>query len=126
MDGRWVKLVAPALIVLLAAGSVAAQGSSTASITGVIVDSDGSIVPGADVVVKNLGTAETFRTVSSSQGVFAVPALITGTYSVTVSLQGFKTALINNVVVNAGVPASVRAMLEVGGLTEEVVVRARS
>src|SRR5262245_22770441 len=126
MDGRWVTLLTPALIVLLAAGPVSAQGSSTASITGVIVDTDGSIVPGADVAVKNLGTTETFRTVSSSQGVFTVPSLITGTYTVTVSLQGFKTAVINNVVVNAGVPASVRATLEVGGLTEEVVVRARS
>ena len=47
------------------------------------------------------------------------PRLITGTYTVTVSLQGFKTAVLNNVVVNSGVPANVRATLEVGGLTED-------
>jgi hypothetical protein len=58
--------------------------------------------------------------------VFSVPALITGTYSVTVSLTGFKTAVLNNVIVNAGVPANVRATLEVGGLAEEVLVTANS
>ena len=40
----------------------------------------------------------------------------------TVSLSGFKTAVLNDIVVNAGVPASVRATLEVGGVTETVVV----
>src|SRR6185503_16175927 len=57
------------------------------------------------------------------QGVFALPSLITGTYTVTVSMQGFKTVVLNNVVVNAGVPASVRATLEVGGLAETVMVQ---
>jgi hypothetical protein len=44
----------------------------------------------------------------------------------TVSLQGFKTAILNNVVVNAGVPASVRATLDVGVLQEQVVVQANA
>lgn len=105
---------------------VRAQGSSTASISGVIVDTDGAVIPGADVVVRNTLTGESFTTVSSGQGVFSVPALNTGTYSVTVSLLGFKTALLNSVVVNSGVAASVRATLEVGGLTEQVTVQANS
>jgi hypothetical protein len=64
--------------------------------------------------------------VSSEKGVFSVPALITGTYSVTVSLAGFKTAVLNNVIVNSGVSANVRATLEIGGLAEEVLVTANS
>ena len=77
-------------------------------------------------VVRNASTGVSFATVTSGQGVFSVPALNTGTYSVTVSLQGFKTALLNSVVVNSGVAASVRATLEVGGLTEQVTVQANS
>ncbi|MGH9348667.1 MAG: TonB-dependent receptor domain-containing protein [Vicinamibacterales bacterium] len=103
-----------------------AQGASTASISGVVVDSDGGVVPGADVAVKNNATGETFTAVTSGQGVFSVPSLITGAYTVTVSLQGFKTVILNNVVVNAGVPASVRATLEIGGLTEQVVVQSNA
>ncbi len=120
-----VRLVVAALSTLLASGAFA-QGASTASISGVVLDSDRAVVPGADVVVKNKGTGETFTAVTSGQGVFSIPSLITGTYTVTISLSGFKTAVFENVVVNAGVPASVRATLEIGGLTEQVVVQSNS
>src|SRR5262245_28304885 len=124
MTTRRSKTAAAFMIALLTATTVLAQ--STASISGVVVDADGGVIPGADVVVKNVATAETFSTVSSDKGVFSIPAMITGTYSVTVSLTGFKTAVLNNVIVNAGVPANVRATLEVGGLAEEVLVTANS
>ena len=121
-----VRVLAAALVTVLASTSAFAQGSSTASIGGVVVDTDGGVIPGADIVVKNTRTGETFTTVSSSTGVFSIPAIITGTYEVTVSLQGFKSVVLNNVVVNSGVPASLRATLEVGGLTEQVTVQANS
>jgi len=124
---RWVVASVVMLGVLLtfSAGALA-QGSSTASIGGVVVDADGAIVPGADIVVKNNRTGEVFTTVSSDRGVFTVPALVTGSYTVTVSLQGFRTAILDNVVVNSGVTASVRATLELGGVTESVTVQANS
>ena len=126
MQQRRVSLLAAISIVCLTGVGAFAQGSSTASISGVVVDSAGGVVPGADVTVRNNGTAETFTAVTSGQGVFSVPSLITGTYTVTVSLQGFKTAVLNTVVVNAGVPASVRATLEVGGISEQVIVQSTS
>ena len=111
------------LVILAAAGRVEAQGASTAPISGVAVDSGGGVIPGASVVVTNKATGETFNTFTSAQGVFSVPSLITGTYTVTITLEGFKQAVIDNVIVNAGVPATVRATLEVGGLTEQVLVQ---
>jgi hypothetical protein len=116
------------VVVFVAATALNAfgQASSTASISGVIVDTDGGVLPGADVIVKNTKTGETFTTVSSDRGVFSVPALITGTYSVSVSLQGFKAVQIDNVIVNSGVPVNVRATLELGGVTETVTVQANS
>jgi Carboxypeptidase regulatory-like domain len=126
MTIRRFTIAATMLCALIGAATAAAQGSSTASISGVVIDSDGGVIPGADVMVKNVATGEMFTTISSEKGVFSVPALITGTYSVSVSLTGFKTAVLNNVIVNAGVPANVRATLEVGGLAEEVLVTANS
>jgi hypothetical protein len=126
MTKGWVRVLGTALLALLAATGAFAQGSSTGSISGVVVDRDGGVIPGATILVANTNTGETFNTVSSGSGTFSVPSLITGTYTVTVSLQGFKTALVNNVVVNSGVPSGVRATLEVGGLTEQVVVEATS
>ncbi len=124
MTIRRTRIAAALLFALITALPAFAQ--STAAISGVVVDSDGGVIPGADVVVKNVATGETFSTISSAQGVFSVPALITGTYSVSVSLTGFKTVLLNNVIVNAGVPANVRATLTIGGITEEVLVTANS
>jgi hypothetical protein len=120
------RLAAAALITLVTSTGAFAQGGSTASITGVVVDSDGGVIPGATVVVKNDGTGATFTAVTSGQGVFAVPSVNTGTYTVTVSLEGFKTVVLSNVVLNAGVPASLRATLEIGGLTEQVIVQSNA
>src|SRR5262245_436448 len=122
---RRMTLVAAAVLALFGSNAFA-QGGSTSSISGVVVDSGGGVVPGADVVVKNDGTGESFTTVTNDQGLFSVPSLNTGTYTVTVTLQGFKTVVLNNVVLNAGVPASLRAKLEVGGLEEQVVVRSNA
>ena len=98
------------------------QGSVTSTLTGTVLDTSGGAIPGATVVIKNSGTGVTTETVSSSQGTFTAAALLPGTYSVTVSLTGFKTAVFNGVVLNAGVPAAITARLEVGGITETVVV----
>jgi hypothetical protein len=106
----------------LAAGPAFAQGTATSSISGVVVDSEGGFVPGATVAVKNESTATEYTTVTSANGTFTVPAVNVGTYTVTVSLHGFKTAVAKGVVVTAGVPGTVRVVLEVGGLTETVVV----
>ena len=54
---RRMTLVAAAVLALLGSNAFA-QGGSTSSISGVVVDSGGGVVPGADVVVKNDGTGE--------------------------------------------------------------------
>ena len=84
---RRMSLVAAAVLALFASNAFA-QGGSTSSISGVVVDSGGGVVPGADVLVKNDGTGESFTAVTTEQGVFSVPSLITGTYTVTISLAG--------------------------------------
>ena len=66
--------------------SVYAQGSGSTSLSGVVTDTGGGVIPGATVVVKNDATGVTYETVSSSTGAFSVPALDAGTYTVTVSL----------------------------------------
>src|SRR5262245_3453142 len=126
MTRRLFRGIATAVFCVAVNSHAFAQGSSTASISGVVVDAQGAVIPGADIVVKNDRTGEVFAAVSSAQGVFSIPALITGTYTVTISLAGFKSVVLHNVIVNAGVPASLRATLEVGGLSEQVVVQANS
>ena len=59
---------------------------------------------------------------TNSAGTFSVPALDAGTYTVTVSLSGFKTALVKDVVLAIGTPGSIKAVLEVGGIEQTVEV----
>ena len=74
----------------------------TTTLTGTVIDASGGAIPGATAVVKNAGTGAIHNGVTNAQGVFVIPAISPGTYSVTVSLSGFKTAVLNDIVINAG------------------------
>jgi len=124
MKQRAKGLLVCAIVALALSPSPArAQGGASSSIAGVVVDASGGIIPGADVVAKNKATSAESKTVSSDQGTFTIPALNVGTYTVQVSLMGFKTVVLDDVVVSAGVPSTVRAVLQIGGLEETVVVQ---
>src|SRR4051812_28711016 len=110
-----------------ALGSYAyAQGATSQTLSGTIVDTSGAVIPGADIVAKHNGTGVVSNAVSNSEGLFSIASLPIGTYTVTVTLQGFKTVVINNVVLTSGAGASVKATMEVGGLTEQVTVSSAS
>jgi hypothetical protein len=113
------------LALLLLAGlnrPVWAQGSFFSSLAGIVADSSGAVIPGADVKIRNNGTGAEYTTVTASDGGFNVPSLPGGTYTVTVSLMGFKTAVLNSVTLNAGLPSTVKVSLAVGTLEENVTV----
>src|SRR5262249_53286203 len=97
-----------------------AQGSFFTSLSGTVVDSSGAVIPGANVVVKNTGTGIQNDVVTGTDGGFTVPSLPGGVYSVTVSLMGFKTAVLNEGTLNAAVPATVKITLQVGAPEENV------
>ncbi len=124
MKCRLVTLVVCAALAI--ASPAFAQGGGTQTISGVVVDTGGGVVPGAEVQVKNNATGVGQSQVSNAEGGFSFAGMQVGTYTVTVTLQGFKTFVSNDVVVTSGAPAAVRATLEVGGLEEQVVVSSKS
>ena len=114
------------LALALGAGTAYAQGSTTSTISGRVVDSSGGVLPGATVTAKHIATNTQASTVSNSEGVFNLPGLLLGTYEVSVALEGFKTMVIKDVVITAGQGADVAAKLEVGGISETVTVASSS
>jgi hypothetical protein len=114
-----------ALLVVLAVSSLPASGqvTSTSTLSGSVVDPTGAVVPGADITVRNEGTGAEFKVMSAENGTFTVPALNVGTYSVTVSMPGFKQAVAKGVVISIGIPASVKIALELGAQNETIVVQ---
>lgn len=113
------------LAIVALSGTLAyGQGAVTSTLSGTATDTTGAVLPGADVSLKNDATGTVFTAVTGSSGTFTIPAVPPGTYTATVSLQGFKTVILKEIVVNAGVAAAVKAVLELGGVAETVIVGA--
>ena len=123
MNQRMVRAVLALALFAFAAAPALAQ---TSTLSGVVLDTAGGVIPGADVTIKHNATGVTTSGVSNSEGQFNFPGVQVGTYTVTVTLQGFKTFVSNNVVLTGAGTASVRAVLEVGGVTETVTVSSQS
>src|SRR5688572_23067765 len=107
---------------LTAATPAVAQGGATSSITGVVKDEGGGVLPGVTVVVASNATGAKSEAVTNNSGTYSVPALSAGLYTVTVSLPGFKTSMISDIRVQLGIPTTVNATLDVGELAETITV----
>ena len=109
---------------LLFAATMVAQ-ITTGSISGVVTDPSGAVVPGATITATNVATNQDYNGVSGkSDGSFTVSALPYGFYRVKVSASGFTNAAFENVEVNVGQVSQLSAKLAVGSSAETVEVTA--
>ena len=76
------------LLTLLSTAPLRGQ-TFTGGITGIVTDSAGAVVPSASVTITNKGTSETRQSVTDDVGRYSVQQLLPGTYSVTVTANGF-------------------------------------
>src|SRR5689334_2361401 len=95
---------------------------TTATLYGTVRDSTGAIVPGASVVATNDGTGVTREATSDAGGEFVLTALPSGTYSVKIDLQGFKSHLRKGLELGSGQTVRQTFALELGTMAETVVV----
>src|SRR5438445_13283763 len=93
-------LAACALSVLAATGSLRAQ-TPTGSVVGTVKDAQELPVSGATVTLTNLGTNYTYTSTTSSNGAYQFQSIDYGLYKVSVAAQGFKTAVVNNIKLDA-------------------------
>ncbi len=119
------KALLSILCLVLFTGSLYAQ-STFGTITGLVADSTGAVIPNAVVVATNTQTGAKAQTLSSSTGNYVIPSLQIGSYELTVSLSGFKTYTRSGI--NLSSNANVRAdvALEVGQASERVQVTAEA
>jgi hypothetical protein len=109
-------------LLLMAPGTNAQIRSGT--ITGLATDPSGAVVAGADVTVTNTGTHETSSTRTTDTGLYTVPYLETGTYSVSVTRAGFETVTVNGLFLNPGATAKADVTLQLGAAATKVEVDA--
>ena len=105
------------------AGATSAHAQGTGTLTGTIVDSSGSAVPGATVTATESETAAVRSVVSNENGLFRIAALNPGRYIVKVELTSFKPVTIEAISLSS---AEIRDLgkvtLQVGAITETVSV----
>jgi hypothetical protein len=94
------------------------------TISGIVKDAQGGIVPGATVTVTSLQTQQSRTTVTDGSGFYTFPNLAAGRYELVVELSGFEKVNRSNVQLDAAGALKLDFTLETGALTEEVTVTA--
>src|SRR5215471_8889226 len=109
--------------VWLAAAAAYAQ-ISQATLEGTIQDNSGAVVPGAQITLKNKGTAAVRTAVTDQSGQYSILNLDPAEYSLTVSFKGFKTFVVGSLTLHTGERTTFNGTLELGDTTQEVTVEA--
>jgi len=127
LRSRHVINVALLFVLVLAAAPVAGQNAASASISGVVRDDSGGVLPGVTVEAASPALIEKVRTVvTDSQGVFRIIDLRPGAYVVTFTLPGFSTYRREGIELTTGFTATVNGLMKVGALEETVTVTGAS
>ena len=103
-------------------GSIAAWASITGSISGVVTDPAGAVVPGVTVVATDVATNIQHTTVTDAKGFYAFPAMNVGTFSVSVSQPGFRDFQESGVKINANSALRIDIKLEIGKVSNIIKV----
>src|SRR4051812_23872710 len=86
-------LISALLVAALTVPAVLAQ-TTTGALTGTVTDPNGAAVPGAAVQATELATNRIFRTETTEAGIYVLPTLPVGQYSLAVEKQGFRSSVL--------------------------------
>ncbi|HTF65661.1 MAG TPA: carboxypeptidase-like regulatory domain-containing protein, partial [Edaphobacter sp.] len=109
-----------AFLLLTVATTLAQQ--ITATLSGIVTDASGSVVPNARVVATNTGTNAALTADSNAAGEYRINLLPVGTYTLKVSAPGFKAFVQDGIVLDLGQSANINAQLSIGGTNETVTI----
>ena len=101
-------------------GAPLAQAQTTGSITGVVTDASGAVLPGVTITLSGerlIGGPQT--QVSDTSGTYRFDRLVPGTYNVKFELQGFRTVERPDVRISAAFVATINGKMEVGSVSRD-------
>jgi outer membrane receptor protein involved in Fe transport len=124
--GSWGRVC---LLLVLAVGltsvSALAQNSNTGELKGTVKDASSAVVPGVSVSIKNVQTGVETPSTTNGSGIYDVPFLAPGNYTITFAKQGFRDFVREGVKLETET-VEMNATLQVGTATQEVVVNAET
>jgi hypothetical protein len=117
----FVRFAGVAIAVLL--GAVTANAAITGSISGVVTDPSGAVVPGVTVVATSVSTNVQSKVVTDSKGFYRFPTLNVDTYNVSANQAGFRDYLQSGVKIDANSALRIDISMELGAVTNTVSVK---
>src|SRR5258708_35942114 len=105
--------------------SVLAQ-STDATISGLVVDPSGRVIPDADIQILNEATGMRYANKTNGAGLYTVSILPPGQYRVQISKVGFKTLIKPGLVLNVQSAVALNFTLPIGAASESITVEAGS
>lgn len=117
------------LVLLMVGGFLAATPAAHAQtvegqINGTVTDTTGSVVPGAQITLKNLDTGAERKAIGSASGTYFLTSVPPGRYSLVVTAKGFKAYDVPELTLQVSQARTVDAKLMPGAVTETVRVNA--
>ena len=113
------------MILMLSPTAVQSQSASaTGRLEGIVTDSSGAAVPGADITVRNQNTGISTTLQSAAEGDFTFLYLDPGTYEVSIQKAGFNKLVLKDITVTVGTRAIIHPQLAVGRIETTVSVSA--
>ncbi len=101
------------LLLLILPAVIVAQSATTGAITGVVVNNDGTPLPGVAITAVHMPTGTTFMVVSRTGGLYMIPAVkVGGPYTITAAITGFQTEKKTGIVVKLGEKAQANFALK--------------
>src|SRR5262249_7469128 len=119
------RVFAVLLLIVLAAGLCFGQ-TQAARLQGTVRDASGAIVPNAKVVAINNQTKDSSDATTNASGLYVLPALRPGTYTLTVEAAGFSRTTVTDIALDVSANVAQDVKLEIGKLTEVVEVSANA
>ena len=121
-----IKRLAVPLGLLLVAGLPGYAQTSRATITGIVTDTTGAVVPGVEIIAENTATGLSYRAITNEVGNYNIGALPIGQYELTFASPGFRQLTRRGIRLTSGQIARIDVALELGAVTESLTVTAET
>jgi hypothetical protein len=108
------------LVLVLLPGGV--YGQTTATISGIVTDSSGAVVPAVEITVTNVATRQARNVITNEVGRYYAPALNPGGYEVLASFPGFNNVLHSGITLTVGSEVVIDFTLAPGPVSDTVDV----
>ncbi len=115
---RIVERAIPLAVLILFFCSICAYAAITGTISGIVYDNSGAVIPGVTVTTTNQETDAILTTVTDSKGFYSFPSLPVGTYTVNVQYPGFKHFAKQNIRIDANSSVRTDILLQIGTVSE--------